>query len=487
MTIGTETSTDTAQMIAPAGQAGVVALKPTVGRVSRTGVLPMAKSQDSPGPITQSVYDAALALQAMAGPDDSDAATAGAPAVGNYLTGLSATALNGRRVAYVNSTSAPFPSVLATLQGLGATTTAATYTAPTTPSIARTEFKRDLNAYLAGTTGSGAKSLGEIIAYNAAHADEGLKYQQGELTTADAVDLTNATTNATYTGNRDTGKAASATVIDNILNNGTPAVTTDDNDVVVVPSGSSLVNVADRAGYPVLTVPAGYGTGTEGGNPQSVVFIGGSYGEVRLLADGYAFEQATKVRKAPSVTNPSMFRCVPGSVFFTAEKCNPGDRASDFAFTPIDAPAADGPTPTDGGTTTTPATPTPAAPAAPASPAKPAAKKPTGRMSTRSVRIDRKGRFSFLVSCGRGTASCHLRVVVKRGSATLGTRTVVLKAGRSVRVYVRPNDATRRSLLRNGRVTVKVSFVGTSGTKAPKSVTLEVSAARAKTKAKSTR
>ena len=193
------------------------------------------------------------------------------------------------------------------------------------------------------------------------------------------------------------------------------------------------------------------------------------------------------MRKAPSVTNPSMFRCVPGSVFFTAEKCNPGDRASDFAFTPIDAPATDGSTPTDGGTTTTPATPTPAAPAAPASPAtpaKPAAKKPTGRMSTRSVRIDRKGRFSFLVSCGKGTASCHLRVVVKRGSATLGTRTVVLEAGRSVRVYVRPNDAMRRSLLRNGKVTVKVSFVGTSGTAAPKRVTLKVSAAKAKSKSK---
>ena len=69
MTVGLETSPDTAQLIAPAGVAGVVGLKPTVGRVSRDGVLPVAKSQDSPGPITRTVYDAALQLQAIAGAD----------------------------------------------------------------------------------------------------------------------------------------------------------------------------------------------------------------------------------------------------------------------------------------------------------------------------------------------------------------------------------------------------------------------------------
>ena len=101
MTVGLETSTDTAQMIAPAGVAGVVALKPTVGRVSRTGVLPVAKSQDSPGPIAKTVYDAATELQAIAGSDADDSATAGAPAVPNYLSGLTATALAGKKVAVI--------------------------------------------------------------------------------------------------------------------------------------------------------------------------------------------------------------------------------------------------------------------------------------------------------------------------------------------------------------------------------------------------
>ncbi len=105
MTVGRETSTDSAQMIAPAGVAGVVALKPTVGAVSRTGVMPVAKSQDSPGPITRTVYDAALQLDAIAGPDPEDDATASAPAAADYVSGLTPTALAGKRVAVIDSSS----------------------------------------------------------------------------------------------------------------------------------------------------------------------------------------------------------------------------------------------------------------------------------------------------------------------------------------------------------------------------------------------
>ena len=101
LTIGLETSTDTAQLIAPAGVAGVVGLKPTVGLVSRAGVLPVAKSQDSPGPITRTVYDAAVLLQTIAGVDPADPATAGAPAAPDYLAGLAPTALSGKRVAVI--------------------------------------------------------------------------------------------------------------------------------------------------------------------------------------------------------------------------------------------------------------------------------------------------------------------------------------------------------------------------------------------------
>ena len=95
----------------------------------------------------------------------------------------------------------------------------------------------------------------------------------------------------------------------------------------MVPSGNALVGFADRAGYPVLTVPAGFGTGGAGRNPIGVTFVGAACSEAKLLAAGYAFEQATNVRQAPSFTNPSMFRCVPGSTFFSPHHCHPGDLA----------------------------------------------------------------------------------------------------------------------------------------------------------------
>ena len=340
-TFGLETSTDTAQLIAPAGVNGVVGLKPTVGRVSRTGVLPVARSQDSPGPIGRTVYDVAAALQTVAGPDAADAATRGAPAVPDYLAGLKPDALNGKRVVVVNSTTAPYPAAIATLQSLGASTSVQTPATPSPnpPSIVSRELERDLDAYLATTRGRGAKSLQEIIDYNNANSVEGLKYQQTGLTDAQAVDLSDGAQAAQYAADRDEGKAANRAVLDALLANGTPGDTSDDADVIMVPSGSSLVGVADRAGYPVLTVPAGYGAtqSSSGHDPIGVMFIARAFAEATLLADGYAFEQATKVRLAPSFTNPSMWRCVPGSTFFSPHECHPGDRQYTAQFTPIPA------------------------------------------------------------------------------------------------------------------------------------------------------
>jgi len=330
LTIGLETSTDTAQIVAPAGVAGVVGLKPTVGLVSRTGVLPVAKTQDSPGPITRTVFDAAAALQAIAGPDPADDATSAAPAVPDYLTGLVPTALAGKRVAVIASTTAPYPTVVSAIEALGATvvTTTIGTPSPNPASIVMTELERDLDAYLASVRPSAkgvARSLQAIIDYNAANPIEGLKYQQRELTAAAAIDLADPATLAAYESDKSSGLAANRALIDAILSNGT-ADPSDDVEVVVVPSGNALVGIADRAGYPVLTVPAGFGTGNAGRNPIGVTFVAGPFAEAKLLAAGYAFEQATNVRLAPSYTNPSMWRCVPGSTFFSPHHCHPGDR-----------------------------------------------------------------------------------------------------------------------------------------------------------------
>ncbi|MEW9533361.1 amidase family protein [Microbispora sp. NPDC049125] len=329
-TVGMETSTDSAQLVAPADAAGVVGLKPTVGLVSRTGVLPVARSQDAPGPISRTVYDAASALTVIAGPDKADPATAGAP-VKDYTAGLSPTALKGKKIAIVDNAAVPYAAAVTALQALGTTATQVTIGTPNPDpaSIVPSEFKRDLNIYLSGIRrGPGARSLQAVIDYNNANPVEGLKYQQGQLLAAQAVDLSDPATGAAYKADLDAGRSSSRALIDNVLTNGTPDDKSDDFDAVMVPGGSPLIGYADRAGYPALTLPAGYGAtaSSSGHNPVGVTLVGTAFSESTLLADGYALEQATNVRLAPSYTNPSMWRCVPGSTFFTGELCNPGDR-----------------------------------------------------------------------------------------------------------------------------------------------------------------
>jgi amidase len=318
LAIGMETSTDSAQLIAPAGVAGVVGLKPTVGLVSHVGVMPVATTQDAIGPITKTVYDAAATLQVIADP------------ASDYTSGLVPTALAGKRVAVISNTTAPYPTVVTTIQGLGATTVVKTIgtPSPNPASIVLSEFKRDLDEYLPTLRKSPkgvAQSLQEIVDYNIENPVEGLKYQQRELLDALAIDLSNPDTLAAYEADKAAGLASNKALIDTILNNGTPEDSSDDFDVILVPSGNALVGIADRAGYPVLTVPAGYGTGSAGRNPIGVTFVAGAFEEAGLLAAGYAFEQATQVRLAPSFTNPSMWRCVPGSDFFLPHHCHPGD------------------------------------------------------------------------------------------------------------------------------------------------------------------
>ncbi len=314
LAVGMETSTDSAQLIAPAGNAGDVALKPTVGLVSHGGVLPVASSQDAPGPIAQTVSDAAAELSALTGHD--------------YTSGLSATALTGKKIAVISSTTAPYPAAVAALGTLGATTTVVTPAAATTaPSVVPYELHRDF------------ASLQSVIDYDTAHPVEGLKFGQSGLTAAAA-----ATDATAYATNLTEGQADSKAVLDAILAT---------NAAILVPQGNALVGVADRAGYPVLTLPAGYGArdSSTGADPIGVDLIGAAGSEAELLNDAYAYEQSTKIRDlgppyfvgsavlpgvngAPSETNQSMWRCVPGSAFYHPYACNAGDLAGPLANGP---------------------------------------------------------------------------------------------------------------------------------------------------------
>ncbi len=182
----------------------------------------------------------------------------------------------------MSSTTVPYPTAVSELGTLGATTTVVTPGAATkAPSVLPYEFHRDLDSYLSTSPEGTAKSLQQVIEYNSANATEGLKFQQNGLLAAEATETTNPTTTATYEENLSKGQTEDRAVIDNIINNGTPSEPGDDYAGLMVPSGSALVGIADRAGYPVLTVPAGFAAenSSTGADPIGVDFIDTAYSE----------------------------------------------------------------------------------------------------------------------------------------------------------------------------------------------------------------
>jgi amidase len=325
VTIGTETS---GSITSPAAAQSDVGLRPTVGLVSRTGILPISATQDTAGPITRTVADAAAELGAIAGKDPEDPATDSAPVtVPDYLAGLSPTALTGKRIGVINSNNAQYQAAIAVVQALGATTvTVPSPNAAGNSSILFQEFKRDIAAYFSRLPADAPmKTLADVIAYNNAHPEDGLKYGQATALQSEATDLTNPAQNAAYVQTRDTGRTAARNAIDNVLNRGT-ADPADDVEAIMTP-GTSIIGVGAQAGYPQLGVPAGYAATTR--EPQGIAFTGTAYSEAKLLAFGYAYEQAAKVRKPPSEINPSLWRCVPGNAYVVARTaCAPNETAN---------------------------------------------------------------------------------------------------------------------------------------------------------------
>ena len=262
--------------------------------------------------MTRTVYDAALELGGLSGSD--------------FMGGLSAGALSGRRIGVIDDDGDNYQAAITAIQGLGAqAVTIPTPTATNVPQVLTYEFKRDLNAYLARLPASAPMdSLADIVAYNTAHAQEALKFGQTQLTASQAVDLSpGSAETVAYEANLAAGKAANRAAIDNALTRGT-ADPADDLEAILTPA-QTLIGIGARAGYPQLTVPAGYDlNNTKTFNPVNVSFTGTAGSDGKLLAFGYAYEQATNLRLAPSRTNPSLWRCVPGSAF-NAHSCAPGE------------------------------------------------------------------------------------------------------------------------------------------------------------------
>jgi amidase len=305
MAIGTETD---GSITCPAAVNGIVGLKPTVGLVSRTHIVPISHSQDTAGPMTASVREAALLLTAIAGNDPADAATAEADHhKRDYAAGLDANSLKGKRIGVMRfasgfGTGAAFETALAVLRERGATLVEIKKfddkaIGKNEGHVLLAEFKVDLAKYLKSSPAPiPVRSLADVIAFDKAHAREEMPLF-GQDSFEDA-EKTKGLNDPAYRKARATSfRAAGPNGIDRLLKQYNvvalvgptmppawkiDAVNGDQS------AGGGAGSLAAVAGYPHLTVPMGVVKGL----PAGLSFMGPKWSEQLLLNLGYAYEQA---------------------------------------------------------------------------------------------------------------------------------------------------------------------------------------------------
>jgi amidase len=332
--IGTETS---GSLLNPATQNGVVTVKPTVGLISRAGILPIAHSQDTAGPLTRTVRDAAILLNVLAAKDPQDPATAELQRPEDYTGFLDADGLKGARIGVPSDPSDPgndvyygqlgprataiMGEVIAALEAGGATIVRANIPTegwiggpgtemailnrnPESPSRGQPvrrpivflyELKHDINAYLPEwLADTEMRTLADVIAFNEAHADCALRFGQDIFLAAEATrgDLSEPE----YAAARAADLRSSRTLgLDAYMDRHRL-------DAVLFP-GAIGAAIAAKAGYPSVQVPAGFLSGFQGKAtpeyPLGATFAGRAWSEPVLLRIAHAFEQATKARRPP--------------------------------------------------------------------------------------------------------------------------------------------------------------------------------------------
>lgn len=312
LAVGTETD---GSIVSPASICGLVGIKPTVGLVSRSGIIPIAHSQDTAGPMARSVTDAALMLAAMVGADPADAVTAAGKA-GDYAAALDKDGLRGMRIGVARDffggneeLDAVIGRALLVLRERGAVLVdpvrlpdVAEYGDSETAVLLH-EFKAGLAAYLKEyAPGAAVADMAGLIAFNERRrASELRHFGQEYLLRAEATEgLDSEAYLAALANNR---RCAREEGIDRVLREhrldalvaptGGPAWLTDfiNGDHY----GASFSTPAAVAGYPHVTVPAGFVHGL----PVGLSFVGAAYSEAALIRMAYAFEQATLHRRAP--------------------------------------------------------------------------------------------------------------------------------------------------------------------------------------------
>jgi len=316
VSIGTETD---GSIVCPANANGVVGLKPTVGLTSRAGVVPISHTQDTIGVHARTVADAATVLGTLVGVDPRDPATQASEerASTDYTRFLDPQGLKGARIGVVRNlgfgksekVDAIITRAIAVLQEAGAiiidpanieSDVEAARTAER--EVLLFECKEDLNHYLAHRPEARIHSLAEAIAFNEAHTAEELKYFGQDLFVR--AQGKGPLTDPTYVQALETSRRLSGPEgLDRVMD-------AFELDALVAPTGSpawpiDLINgdhyitgsagPAARIGYPLLSVPAGFWLGL----PVNITFMGRAFSESTLIRLGFAYEQATKVRRAP--------------------------------------------------------------------------------------------------------------------------------------------------------------------------------------------
>ena len=324
--VGVGTETD-GSIVCPSSANALVGIKPTVGLVSRSGIIPISHTQDTAGPMARTVEDAAILLAAIAGSDRRDPATvrkgAGDPL--DYRVALKADALKGARIGvarkrffgYSREADALVEQAIADMKAAGAIVV----DPADIPNAARLddceleillyEFKAGVNAYLEGLGPKArVRSLAEVIAFNEREKSREMPYFGQELLIM--AEKKGPLTAAGY-------KTALATCRSRSRGAGLDLVMNMHKlDAIVAPTGSpawptDLVNgdhftgasstPAAVAGYPNITVPAGFVHGL----PVGISFMGRAWSESRLIGLAYAYEQATRHRKPPSLVPTIIF------------------------------------------------------------------------------------------------------------------------------------------------------------------------------------
>ncbi len=315
--LGTETD---GSILCPSSITALVGIKPTLGLTSRSGVVPIAHSQDVVGPMARSVADAAALLGAITGVDERDPVTHSSQgrSHSDYMKFLEKDGLRGARIGvarqfffgYSAKTDAIVEVAIEQIRALGAEiidpadipTAKQMGESETELTVLLHEFKADLNAYLAGLLETPVRTMADIIAFNIAYADQELRYfgQEHMLKAQETSGLDDPAYLEALATNR---RLAREEGIDAIMDKY-------QLDALVMPTTSpawciDLVNgdhglggsaqPAALAGYPAITVPAGFSFEL----PIGITFTGRAYSEPTLLRLAYAFEQGTKVRRAP--------------------------------------------------------------------------------------------------------------------------------------------------------------------------------------------